>query len=56
MLKYSIFLIIAAVAFFCIVEGYYSPFYKALNIENKSSSNYVSKIFSMKGYIVTVEK
>lgn len=56
MLKYNIFLIIVAVAFFCIVDGYYSPFYKALNIENKSSSNDVSKIFSMKGYIVIVEK
>ena len=56
MLKYSIFLIITAVAFFCIFEGYYSPFYKALNIENKSSSNDISKIFSMKGYIVIVEK
>ena len=56
MYKYGIFLLTCVIAIFYWFEDYYSPFYNALNIESKSSRSDVSKIFSMKGHEVLVEK
>ena len=55
MYKYSVFLIMAAVAFFVFFEKYRSPFYNPINIENKSSRNDVSELFLIKGYNLLVE-